>query len=273
MEQINKLDLFGVVKNGGLKKAFFFYTFGFFGTLFMTISFLMILSNALNEQNMKIMKSLSELSSSDLGTYQNQMYVKTKNTIHQLQLIKTNEKFNQFSYEIQSFQVQLPQPEHQIFNSKFLELQWPYLINSITNKQNFCGSNCISIPYHKLIIGECLEDCFLQLSSICMVFDKNEIISGCYENQQLAQYTKERNKQISIYLRHVKDPLVQINHKQITLPDNYDPLNMIIFGATCLIVCIIIMLMINIKIKKQTEDIEMQEIIRHQPNRMIPLNY
>ncbi|CAK89597.1 unnamed protein product (macronuclear) [Paramecium tetraurelia] len=221
MEQINKLDLFGVVKNGGLKKAFFFYSFGFFGTLFMTISFLMILSNALNEQNsiimiiilVKIMKSLSELSSTNLGTFQDQMYVKTKNTIHQLQLIKTNEKFNQFSYEIQAFSVEMPQPEHQILHSKFLELQWPHLINSISNKETFCGSNCISVPYRKLIIGECLEDCYLQLSSVCLVFDKNEILSGCYENQQLAQYSKERTNQIQIYLRHVKDPLVQVNHK------------------------------------------------------------
>lgn len=75
--ELLKVYKFPNILDGGLKKGFFFYTFGFFGTLFMTISFLMILSNALNEQNsiiiniilVKIMKSLSDLSSNDLGTY------------------------------------------------------------------------------------------------------------------------------------------------------------------------------------------------------------
>ncbi|CAD8096452.1 unnamed protein product [Paramecium sonneborni] len=273
MEQINKLDLFGVVKNGGLKKALVFYTFGFFGTLFMIISFLMILSNALNEQNMKIMKSISDLSQSGLEAYQNQMYVKTKNAIYQLQLIKTNEKLNQFSYDIQAFQTELQQQDHQIFHYKFFELQWPNFTNSITNKENWCGQNCVSVPFRKYIIEECQEDCILYLSQICLVFDKNEILSGCYQNQQLALYTKDRTNQIKIQLRHNKDPLVQINHKQIILSNNYDPLNLIIFGVICLIVCIMIMIIVNLNLKTQNKEIEMQEIVRHPPPRVIPLNY
>ncbi|CAD8095801.1 unnamed protein product [Paramecium sonneborni] len=273
MEQINKLDLFGVVKNGGLKQGFFFYAFGFFGTLFMTISFLMILSNALNEQNMKIIKTLAELNQRDLGTYQNQMFVKTKNKIHQLQLIKTNEKLNQFTYEIQAFQTEIQQANHQLFHSKYFSLQLPHFINSITNKENWCGQNCVSVPIQKYLNENCLEDCTLYLNSICMVFDKNEILSGCYENQQLAQYTKDKTKQIQIQLRHSKDPLVQINHQQITLPDNYNPLNLIIFGVICLTVCVIIMIVVNLSQRFQKKEIEMQEIVRHQPPRMIPLNY